>query len=209
MKLVKLFFIMLTVPFFAMAQKNETVKANQQTKAAREGDVFIFPDNIRFYKNELNERVEQKTMELTRYIKALAQNDGTNHADEIEAAMRLFNNNEYAMVTVTRKSQPDPVTVPVRTYLNRLVRLKYNTVNITWRNAQYVSNFTKQPDGTYMGLVAFEQEFTGVKGGESNYTYNDVTQKRAEVTVKVWDSKETPRKEYMTVFLGNIGVTEE
>lgn len=200
---------MLLLPFFAMAQKNETVKASKQEKIHRENEVFIFPDNIRFYKNELNERVEKKTMELTRYIKALAQDDGTNHAAEIEAAMKLFNNNEYAMVTVTRKSQAEPVTVPVRTYLNRLVRLKYNTVNIAWRNAQYVSNFTKQPDGTYMGLVAFEQEFTGVKGGEVNYTYHDLTQKRAEVTVKVWDSKETPRKEFMDVFLGNIGVTEE
>jgi hypothetical protein len=115
------------------------------------------------------------------------------------------------MVTVTSKSHPEPVTKPIRVYLLGLAKLHYDKVNIVWHNAQYVSNFTKQPDGTYMGLVAYEQEFTGVKGGEANYTYHDVTQKRIETSVRVWDVKKdgVVTKSYMDVFLGNIGVTEE
>lgn len=195
----------------ATAQQNETVKANKKTRAAREGEVFVFPDNIRFSKNELNERVEKKTAELTRLIHKIAEKNNANYKTQVAEAMKLFNNNERVLVSVTTKSKPQPETMPVRQYLERLGKLKYDRVTITWHNAQYVSNFTRQPDGTYRGIVAFEQEFTGVRAGEAGYTYHDVTQKRIEVGVKVWDDKNAaaPGKAYMDVFLGNIGVTEE
>jgi phosphopantothenoylcysteine decarboxylase/phosphopantothenate--cysteine ligase len=101
---------------------------------------------------------------------------------------------------------------PVKQYLYNLARLRYDNVTISWHNAEYVSNFTKQPDGTYTALVAVEQEFTGIKSGEANYTYHDVTQKHIEVTVKMRDEKNINgviTKSYVEVFLGNIGVTEE
>ena len=207
MKHAALWVSLLALPTVTIAQKQETVKATPAQKKARQGDLFVFPDNIKLSKNELNERVMAKTEELTRYIKELAESNGTDAAT-VDAAMKLFNHNEYATVTVTRKNEKAPLTVPVRTYLKRLNRLKYNKVQITWHNAQYVSNFTRQPDGNYVGLVAFEQEFTGVRNGEANYTYHDVTEKHVEVTVKVW--KATDKKNaWVEVFLGNIGVTEQ
>jgi len=209
MKKTAILLAMSAMPFFTMAQQNETVKADKHTQQKRAGEMFNFPDNIKLSKNELNERVEQKTETLTKYIKALAEKKETD-MKLVDEAMKLFNNNEYATVSVTRRSQAEPETVPVRTYLKRLNRLKYDKVRITWHNAQYVSNFTKQPNGNYMGLVAFEQEFTGVKNGETNYTYRDVTQKHVEVTVKI---KETGsgnmKKGFVEVFLGNIGVEEQ
>jgi hypothetical protein len=162
------------------------------------------------YKDQLNKRVEYKTIELTRLIKALSEKKETDKGLVAEA-MKLFNNNEYALVSVSRKNEKKPVTVPVRTYLSRLNRLKYDKVNILWHNATYVSNFTRQPDGTYMGLVAVEQEFTGIMSGEAHYIYKDRTQKRVEVVVKIWSAKDSKdvKKEYLDVFLGNIGVIEE
>lgn len=197
--------------YAATAQQNETVKANKKTHAAREGEVFTFPDNIKFSKNDLNERVEKKTKELTRLVHKIAEKNNPNYKTQVAEAMKLFNNNDKVLVTVTAKSKTAPETMPIRQYLERLGKLKYDRVTITWHNAQYVSNFTRQPDGTYRGIVAFEQEFTGVRDGEAGYQYHDVTQKRIEVGVKVWDDKNAaaPGKAYMDVFLGNIGVTEE
>jgi len=211
MKIATMLMAAAFVPFMAMAQTNETVKATRKQAVKREGQVFIFPDNVRFSKNELNARVAQKTKELTRHMKILAEKKDRAYRSHVEEAMKLFNNNDKVLVTYTSKSKPEPTTVPVRQYLSRLAQLQYDNVTVNWTNAQYLSKFTRQPDGTYKAIVAYEQEFTGQKGGEANYVYHDVTQKRIEVGVKVWDAPKdsTGRKAYMDVFLGNIGVTEE
>jgi hypothetical protein len=199
------------IPSLVLAQANEPVKSNKNAKKANNQQVFVFPDSITFYKKELNELVEEKTKALTRSFKKIAVSNGAEQKQEIASAMQLFNNNEKRLVTVTSKKNPEPVTKPIRKYLNDLAQLHYSKVSIVWHNAEYVSNFVKQPDGTYAALVAFEQEFTGIKTGEANYTYHDVTQKRIEITVKVWDpkAKKKGKEYYMDVFLGNIGVTEE
>lgn len=198
-------------PAFVFAQTNETIKSNKKAKPTDEQQVFIFPDSIKLYKKELNALVEGKTKALTNSLKKIAVSTGDEQKREIAAAMLLFNNNEKRLVTVTSKRNPQPVTKPVKQYLNDLAQLRYSKVNIVWHNAQYVSNFVKQPNGTYAALVAFEQEFTGIKTGEVSYTYHDVTQKRTEVIVKVWEpkTKKKGKELYMDVFLGNIGVTEE
>lgn len=203
--------VLFSLSLSAQAQQNETVRADKKTRAARESEVFVFPDNIKFSKNELNERVEKKTKELTKLVHKIAEKNSGNYKMYVDEAMKLFNDNERVLVSVTARSKAQPETMPVRQYLERLGKLKYDRVSITWHNAQYVSNFTRQPDGTYRGIVAFEQEFTGVRDGEAGYRYHDVTQKRIEVGVKVWDDKNAaaPGKAYMDVFLGNIGVTEE
>lgn len=204
---------MLALPYGSIAQTNETVHADKRTMAERDDEVFNFPDNIMLSKNELNKRVEEKTTELAGYIRQIAEAraKGDSANDLIEKAMLLFNNDKYATVTVTRKSLPEPVTVPVRTYLNRLDRLKYDKVRIKWNDARYVSKFTKRPDGSYAGIVAYEQKFTGIRGSEVNYTYSDVTRKNIEVIFAVHDAKdmEQGRKAYVQVFLGNIGITED
>ncbi len=209
MRSLQLLTAILLLPVMVLAQRSEPVKSDKKAKKADPQQVFVFPDSIKMYKKEMNALVEDKTKLLTSYIKKIAT--GTDVKKNIAGAMALFNNNENRMVTVTSKAHPEPATKPVRQYLNDVAKLHYSNVSIVWHNAQYVSNFTKQPDGTYSALVAFEQEFTGVKAGEASYTYHDVTQKRAEVVVKVWDHKtQSGKKEaYMDVFLGNIGVAEE
>jgi len=211
MKFSYLLLFVLFMPVLGFAQKNEPLKTSKVSKKESNPEIFIFPDNIKFSKEELNKRVQRKTKALARCITILAEKKDPNYRSQVNVAMKLFNNDDRKLVSVTSKKNPEPVTKPVRKYFNDLAQLHYDKVSITWHNAEYVSNFTKQPDGTYTALVAFEQEFTGTKGGEINYTYHDVTQKRIEVTVKVWDVKENGvvTKEYMDVFLGNIGVTEE
>lgn len=211
MRSLLFFLTVLIAPAFVFAQTNETIKSNKKAKPADEQQVFIFPDSIKLYKKELNALVEEKTKALTNSLKKIAISSGDEQKREIATAMLLFNNNEKRLVTVTSKRNPQPVTKPVKQYLNDLAQLRYSKVNIVWHNAQYVSNFVKQPNGTYAALVAFEQEFTGIKTGEVSYTYHDVTQKRTEIIVKVWEpkTKKKGKELYMDVFLGNIGVTEE
>ena len=213
MRSTYLLLLTLLIPLLGLAQKNEPVKSHNTAKSKTDTaqEVFIFPDHIRLYKDAMNRKVEEKSKELTKYLNLLAKNKQGNSEATINAAMKLFNNDEGKMVSVKRKGTAEPVTMPVRKYLNELTKLHYDNVRISWHNAQYVSNFTKQPDGTYAAQVAFEQEFAGTKEGELIYTYYDVTQKRIEVIVKVWDAKnEKPvKKSYVDVFLGNIGVVEE
>ena len=212
MKYLRLLFVAACLPFIAIAQVNEPVKKSKKTKKTTEPEYFTFPDNIILDKNELNKRVEAKSQELTAWIKKLGENKDSNFKADVNEAMKLFNDDMRKTVTVTSKKNPEPVTKPVKQYLYNLARLRYDNVTISWHNAEYVSNFTKQPDGTYTALVAVEQEFTGIKSGEANYTYHDVTQKHIEVTIKMRDEKNVNgviTKSYVEVFLGNIGVTEE
>lgn len=178
---------------------------------AQNQDEFILPDGIRLTKSELNQRVTEKTAELTRCFELLAQKKDPNYQATTKRAMQLFNNDNTRLVSVTGPRYPKPAIKPVRQYLNNLAKLQYEKVNITWQNAQYVTNFIKQPNGTYSAVVAFEQEFTGIQSGEANYIYRDVTQKHIEVTVKVWNKTNADgviTKSYFEVFLGNIGVTQ-
>ncbi len=211
MKCIYLFLLVL-VPLTGFAQQNEPVKSGKKaTVNSTTREEYNFPDHFKFYKKELNERVEKKTTALTQCLENLAVKKGADSKREMEIAMKLFNNDETKMVTVTSKKHPEPVTMPIRKYMEHLAGLHYNKITITWHNARYMSNFIKQPDGTFAAVVAFEQEFVGVKKGEVKYTYRDLTKKRVEVAVKVWDVKEGDKitKEYMDVFLGNIGVSEQ
>jgi hypothetical protein len=208
MKTTKGVMLALLFPIAMTAQTNQPLQG--AAKADSAAQLFIFPDNIQFSRQQLNEKVLEKTKELTRCIELLAQKKDPNYRVTIQKAMSLFNNDERKMVTVTGKRYPRPVTKPVRTYLNDLSKLKYDKVSVDWNEALYVSRYIKQPNGTYTALVVFEQQFTGINAGEANYTYRDMTEKRIEITVKVWDKEEKGviTKAYMDVFLGNIGVTE-
>lgn len=212
MKKLSILLLVACLPLFTFAQVNEPIKKSKKAKKTTEPEYFSFPDNIILDKNELNKRVAAKSKELTTWIKKLGENKDPNFKADVNEAMKLFNDDMRKTVTVTSLKKPEPTTMPVKQYLYNLARLRYDKVNITWHNAEYVSNFTKQPDGTYTALVAVEQEFTGIKSGEANYIYRDVTQKHIEVTVKMRDEKNNNgvvTKSYVEVFLGNIGVTEE
>ena len=198
------------IPQMAFGQTNDRIKAAAGEESTTREE-YIFPDHYRFYKKELNERIQKKTAALTQCLQNLAGKQGVDRKAEIDKAMKLFNNDESKLVTVTSKKHPEPVIMPVRKYLEHFAGLPYTKISVVWRNATYMSNFVKQPDDTYAAIVAVEQKFVGINKGEAKYTYRDLTEKRIEVTVKAWDVKEGGKitKAYMDVFLGNIGVKEQ
>ena len=96
---------------------------------------------------------------------------------------------------------------PIKVYLERLMRLNYEKVNITWFNIQYVSDLVKQPDGRYVGVITIYQKFEGVT--KEGLKYVDTTKK--DITVYV-ERKQTQIDGipigFWDVLLGDIRVKE-
>ena len=123
--------------------------------------------------------------------------------------MKLFNYDETRTVQISSKKTNTIESRPIKKYFIKMSQLQYDRVDIKWRTGVFISNIVKQEDGTYRGVVAIEQEFTGYNGNEANYAFHDVTKKKLEFTIKIWDAMQDGKeKTFMDVYLGNIGVSE-
>ena len=95
----------------------------------------------------------------------------------------------------------------VRKYLEHLMALNYDRVNIKWYNIHYISDLERQPDGRYVGVVTIYQRFEGES--ETGLKYKDTTKK--DITIYV-ERKKTQIQgktvEFWDVLLGDIRVTE-
>jgi len=96
----------------------------------------------------------------------------------------------------------------VRKYLERLMRLNYGKVEISWYNIEYVSDLQKQPDGTYVGVITIFQKFKGYDK-EGKLIYQDTTKKDITVYVKRKETQIGGRLiGFWDVLLGDIRVKE-
>lgn len=159
-------------------------------------------------RSDLESRIAVKTNMLTKCLELLCLKK-ENYKTAIDYGMKLFNFDESRTVAVSSKKTNTNDVRPIRKYLVKMSQIQYEKVDIKWRQGVFIGNIQKQEDGTYRGVVAIEQEFTGYNGSEANYAYHDVTKKRLEFVIKIWDAMENGKeKTYMDVYLGNIGVTE-
>ncbi len=123
----------------------------------------------------------EKVRDLSKYISIIGDKSTPwSEANRvIERALELFmEGSEMGVSSLYRKKVS---YYPVREYLERLMRLNYQTVNITWYNIQYVSDLVKQPDGRYVGVITIYQRFEGVT--KEGLKYVDTTKK--DITVYV------------------------
>ena len=96
----------------------------------------------------------------------------------------------------------------VRDYFERLMRLNYNKVEISWYNIEYVSDLQRQPDGTYVGVITIFQKFKGYDK-EGRLIYQDTTKKDITVYVKRKETQIGGRLiGFWDVLLGDIRVKE-
>jgi hypothetical protein len=96
----------------------------------------------------------------------------------------------------------------VRKYFERLMRLNYNKVEISWYNIEYVSDLQRQPDGTYVGVITIFQKFKGYDK-EGRLIYQDTTKKDITVYVKRKETQIGGRLiGFWDVLLGDIRVKE-
>ena len=125
----------------------------------------------------------EKVRDLSKYIKVIGSKDTPwSEANRvIDRAEELFAPDAEIGVSSLAKTKVD--YYKVRQYLERLMRLNYDRVEIDWYDIQYVSDLQHQPDGTYVGVITIFQTFKGYDA-EGRLAYKDTTKKDITVYVK-------------------------
>jgi hypothetical protein len=164
----------------------------------------ISPDR----KQAIDSLALEKVRDLSKYI-SLIGDKATDFSEAnrvIDRAVELFM--EGSEMGVSSIYHPEINYYPVKQYLQRLMRLNYNKVDIEWYKIQYVSDLERQPDGKYVGVITVFQKFSGYNK-EGDLVYQDVTKK--DITVYV-ERKETQIGGrligFWDVMLGDIRVKE-
>ena len=150
----------------------------------------------------------EKVRDLSKYIKIVGSKETAwSEANRvIDRAEELFMNN--AEIGVSSVSSNNIKYYKVRPYLEHLMRLNYDRVEIEWYNIEYVSDLQRQPDGTYVGVITIFQTFRGYDK-EGNLTYKDTTKKDITVYVKRKETQIGGRMiGFWDVLLGDMRVKE-
>ena len=150
----------------------------------------------------------EKVRDLSKYIKVIGSKDTPwSEANRvIDRAEELFAPDAEIGVSSLAKTKVD--YYKVRQYLERLMRLNYDRVEIDWYDIQYVSDLQRQPDGTYVGVITIFQTFKGYDA-EGRLAYKDTTKKDITVYVKRKQTQIGGRLiGFWDVMLGDIRVKE-
>ncbi|MFU8843423.1 MAG: hypothetical protein ACNA7V_06400 [Bacteroidales bacterium] len=150
----------------------------------------------------------EKVRDLSKYI-SLIGDKGTPFSEAnrvIERAVELFMNGSEVGVSSLYSEEIN--YYPVRTYLERLMRLNYSKVDVEWYKIEYVSDLERQPDGTYVGVITIFQKFSAYDR-EGGLIYQDVTKKDITVYVKRKETQIAGKLiGFWDVLLGDIRVKE-
>lgn len=150
----------------------------------------------------------EKVRDLSKYIKVIGSKDTPwSEANRvIDRAEELFAPDAEIGVSSLAKTKVD--YYKVRQYLERLMRLNYDRVEIDWYDIQYVSDLQRQPDGTYVGVITIFQTFKGYDA-EGRLAYKDTTKKDITVYVKRKQTQISGRLiGFWYVMLGDMRVKE-
>ena len=150
----------------------------------------------------------EKVRDLSKYIKIVGSKETAwSEANRvIDRAEELFMSN--AEIGVSSLASNKVKYYKVRPYLEHLMRLNYDRVEIEWYNIEYVSDLQRQPDGTYVGVITIFQTFRGYDK-EGNLAYKDTTKKDITVYVKRKETQIGGRMiGFWDVLLGDMRVKE-
>jgi hypothetical protein len=149
----------------------------------------------------------EKVRDLSKYI-SIVGNKKTPWSEAnrvIERTLELFT--DEAQMGVSSINQNEVKYYNIREYLERLMALNYDQVNIEWFNIEYISDLERQPDGRYVGVITIYQRFEGRSGDKLKYV--DTTKK--DITVYV-ERKQTQIGGriigFWDVLLGDVRVVE-
>lgn len=158
-------------------------------------------------KQAIDSLAMEKVKDLSKYISIIGSKETSfSEANRvIDRTLELFADN--SQIGVSSLYRKEVKYYPVRKYLNRLMALNYDKVNIKWYNIQYISDLEKQPDGTYVGVITIYQRFEGMQGDDLKYV--DTTKKDITVYVKRKETQIGGRTiGFWDVLLGDIRVAE-
>jgi len=149
----------------------------------------------------------EKVRDLSKYISIIGDKETPwSEANRvIERTLELFTDD--AQMGVSSMNKKEVKYYGIRTYLERLMALNYDKVNIEWFNIEYISDLERQPDGRYVGVITIYQRFEGRSGDKLKYV--DTTKK--DITVYV-ERKQTQIGGriigFWDVLLGDVRVVE-
>lgn len=177
--------------------------------------LFVF-GNARSFAQELSPERKQavdslaleKVRDLSKYIKIVGSKETPwSEANRvIDRAEELFA--PEAEIGVSSLTSNEVKYYKVRQYLERLMRLNYDRVEIDWYKIEYVSDLQRQPDGTYVGVITVFQTFKGFDK-EGRLIYQDTTKKDITVYVKRKETQIGGRLiGFWDVLLGDMRVKE-
>jgi hypothetical protein len=165
------------------AIQDSAAEKNNSYSAKDSSDKESSDVDIKEYQDKAIEKVD----EFTTYVKLISGK--IDDIDEInryiDRGVKLFIN-EDAIIEVSRLSRTQVNHFLIRQYLERLKQLKYTSVDVKSGNFVVVQNLVKNPDGTYSGIISFEQTFTGKKG--ENRIYSDKTKKNMNIILKQYST---------------------
>ena len=149
----------------------------------------------------------EKVRDLSKYISIVGNKDTPwSEANRvIERTQELFA--DGALMGVSTLGREEINYYGIREYLERLMALNYDKVNIQWYNIQYISDLERQPDGRYVGVISIYQRFEGTT--KEGLRYVDVTKKDVTVYVERKTTQISGRIiGFWDVLLGDIRVSE-
>lgn len=149
----------------------------------------------------------EKVRDLSKYISIIGSKETPfSEANRvIERTLELFTHD--AKMGVSSIYREEIKYYPVREYLQRLMALNYDKINITWYNIEYISDLELQPDGRYVGVITIYQRFEGTT--EEGMRYMDTTKKDITVYVEKKQTQISGRLiDFWDVLLGDIRVAE-
>jgi len=149
----------------------------------------------------------EKVRDLSKYISIIGSKETPfSEANRvIERTLELFT--EEAQMGVSSLYSDEIKYYPVRKYLERLMALNYDKINITWYNIEYISDLELQPDGRYVGVITIYQRFEGTT--DEGMVYMDTTKKDITVYVEKKQTQISGRLiDFWDVLLGDIRVAE-
>jgi len=151
-------------------------------------------------------KVLEKVSTLEIYLKRIIDKTEVNRTKSIDLACRLFINEQARVYTSSLSDQGR--SRPIRKYLNSLMALSYDRVEIEWTNIQYISDLRKAPDGRFYGYVHIEQQFEGFMDGQ--LVYGDVTEKKITIVLESYEviNAEGETGTRWDIFLSDIGVEQ-
>ncbi|MEO0470540.1 MAG: hypothetical protein AAF206_13020, partial [Bacteroidota bacterium] len=109
---------------------------------------------------EFKQKATARTRELTNYVRRISDKQtGPLEANKaIDQAVKLFVSNK-AIVEVSSKNSEFVQRFNIRPYLDHIKLLKYDKVELSWVEINYVGDVRKGTDGNYYGYVTFTQIF--------------------------------------------------
>ena len=171
--------------------------------------IALAQDELSFERKQaIDSLALEKVRDLSKYIKIVGSKDTPfSEANRvIDRAEELFMSD--AEIGVSSLGSNQITYYRVRKYMEHLMRLNYDRVEIEWYNIEYVSDLQRQPDGTYVGVITIFQSFRGYDK-EGNLAYKDTTKKDITVYVKRKETQIGGRTiGFWDVLLGDMRVKE-